>query len=468
MPKILKPLQVYPHLPKTNCGKCGEVSCMAFAVKLIEREATVEQCLPLLEPENRERLKVLTDLLRPSVRAVTIGVGERAVTIGGKDTMYRHELAFPNPTAVAIDVHDEMTEEAIIRRIRDVEGFVVRRIGQDLKLDLIAVRCVSGDPLKFAKAVTTVAQNSTMPLILCSFNPRVMKEALEVVGNQSPLIYAATEQNWREMGALALQFSCAVVTFAPNDIGALKSLSRGLREMGVDSIVLDPGSYVEGATLSTTIDNFTMIRRAAVEEGDRDLGYPLIAIPGTVWLTPEADTAKTKFRESCLACMFLARYADLLVMHSMDIWAILPVLTLRQCIYTDPRKPVAVKSGLRKIGTPDENSPVMLTSNFALTYTTVESDLLKGGINCYLLVIDTEGLSVETSAAGGQLNADKIAETIKTVGIEQKVKHRKLIIPGFASRLRGEIGDLTKWEVLVGPKDSSQIPDFLEKHWKKG
>lgn len=467
MPKILKPMQVYPYLPKTNCGKCGEVSCMAFAVKLINREVTLEQCLPLFEPENKKLLKTLTDLLRPSVKAVAIGVGERAATIGGKDTMYRHELAFPNPTAVAIDVHDKMKEEEIIRRIKEVEGFVFNRIGQDLKLDMIAVRCVSGDPLKFAKTVATIIQNSTLPLILCSFNLEVVKEALKVAGDRRPLIYAATEHNWGDMGKLALQYDCPIAVFTPNDIGMLKSLSHALREMGLDNIALDPGSYTKGATLSTTIDNFTIIRRAAVEEGDRDLGYPLITVPATAWLATEGDATGVKFREACLACMFIARYADLLVMHSADTWSILPVITLRQCIYMDPRKPVAVKPGLREIGTPDENSPVMLTSNFALTYATVESDLVGARINCYLLVTDTEGLSVESSVAGGQLNADKIAETIKAVGVEQKVEHRKLIIPGLASRLRGEIEELTNWEVLVGPKDSSQIPGFLEKYWKK-
>jgi acetyl-CoA decarbonylase/synthase complex subunit gamma len=440
---------------------------MAFAVKLIAREVTLEQCSPLFEPRNEKLLKTLTDLLRPSVKAVVIGTGERAVTIGEKDTVYRHELAFPNPTAIAIDVHDKMGEEEIIQRIKGVESFVFSRIGQDLRLDLIAVRCTSGDPIKFAKRVATITQNSTLPMILCSLDSEAIGKALEVVGDRKPLIYAATEHNWREMGKLALQYDCPIAVFTPNDIGMLKSLSHALREMGLDNIVLDPGSYVKGATLSATIDNFAMIRRAAIEGNDRDLGYPLIAVPATVWLAPKGDAVGTKFREACLACMFIVRYADLLIMHSTDIWAILPVLTLRQCIYTDPRKPVAVEPGLREIGTPNENSPVMVTSNFALTYTTVESDLLGAKINCYLLVIDTEGLSVETSVAGGQLNADKIAEAIKAVGIEQKVRHRRLIIPGFASRLRGEIEDLTNWEVLVGPRDSSQIPEFLEKYWKR-
>jgi acetyl-CoA decarbonylase/synthase complex subunit gamma len=45
------------------------------------------------------------------------------------------------------------------------------------------------------------------------------------------------------------------------------------------------------------------------------------------------------------------------------------------------------------------------------------------------------------------------------------VKHKKLIIPGMAARLRGEIEDSTNWEVMVGPRDSSQIKSFLAKYW---
>jgi len=460
MPKVLKPMQVYPHLPKTNCGKCGEVSCMAFAVKLIGREVTPEKCPPILEPENRANFEALVSMLSPLVKAVTIGVGERAVTIGGKDSMYRHEVAFPNPTAISIDIHDEMTEAEIAQRVKQVEGFIFNRMGQDLRLDLIAARCVSGNPVKFEKAVSVAIKNSSLPLMLCSFDPSALGEALKVVGNRKPLLYAATEQNWEDMGRLALQYGCPLAIFAP-DIGMLKTMSHALWEIGVKDIVLDPGTYFKGTGLSTTIDNFTMIRRAAIEKEDRDLGYPLMAVPAAVWLTAGGDTAR--FLEAYLASMFIARFADLVVIHSMDIWAILPVITLRQCIYTDPRKPVAVEAGLREIGSPRENSPVLQTSNFALTYFAVLNDIKD--INCYLIVVDTGGLAVQSAVAGGQLDASVVAEAIKTAGVEQKVKHRKLIVPGYESRLKGEIEDLTKWEVMVGPIDSSQIPDFLKKYW---
>jgi acetyl-CoA decarbonylase/synthase complex subunit gamma len=140
---------------------------------------------------------------------------------------------------------------------------------------------------------------------------------------------------------------------------------------------------------------------------------------------------------------------------------------LRQNIYTDPRKPVAVEPGLRTFGTPNENSPVMMTTNFALTYYTVASDIEASGVDSYLIVVDTEGIAVDSAVAGRKLTAEKVAEAIKESGVENMVKHRKLIIPGKAARLSGEIEQLSGWEVLVGPRDSSSIPAFLQEKWSR-
>ena len=172
------------------------------------------------------------------------------------------------------------------------------------------------------------------------------------------------------------------------------------------------------------------------------------------------------WNEAYNASMLITRYADLLIMHSAKGWVLLPNVFLRENIYTDPRKPVAVEPGLREFGKLDETSPVMLTTNFALTYYTVASDIESNGLSCYLIVADTEGHAVDTSVAGRKLTAENVAEVLKTTKVEEKVKHRKLIIPGKAARLSGEIQELSGWEVLVGPRDSSEIPKFLTEKWR--
>ncbi|MEM2093135.1 MAG: acetyl-CoA decarbonylase/synthase complex subunit gamma [Candidatus Bathyarchaeia archaeon] len=464
--KELSPIDVYKLLPKTNCKECGFDNCMAFATKLVNREVPIENCKPLLKKEYTSAYKQLKDMLKPAVKEIIIGAGERAVKIGGKLVMYRHELTYFNPTSISIDITDEMTDEEIMDRIRRTENFQYEHIGQTLRLDMLAVRSTSNNPERFKAAVKKVHENTKLPLILCSLNPVVLKAGLEAIPAARPLLYAATKDNWKEIADLALMYNCPVTVFAPNDIKLLKSLVKTLLEYGVEDLVLDPGT-MHGEGLADTLNNFTMIRRSACKYGDELLGFPLLGVPMTVWMESSSLAKEiAAWREACLAAMLIVRYADVLIMHGIDGWALLPNIILRQSIYTDPRKPVAVEPGLRVFGTPDENSPVMFTTNFALTYYTVASDIESAKINAYLLVVDTEGTAVDSGVAGRKLTAEKVAESLKASGVEDKVKHRKLIIPGKASRLSGEIEELTGWQVLVGPRDSSEIPRFIQEKWQ--
>ena len=472
----LSPIEVYMLLPRTNCKECGEENCMAFAVKLVNREATLDKCTELQKEEYRESRSKLEELLAPAVKEITIGVGSRAVKVGGKLVMYRHEFTYHNPTPIAIDVTDEMplkgvysSEEGLLERIKKIEGFTYNYIGRDLRLDMIAVRSTSNDPATFKSAVENVLKATEMPLILCTFDPNVMEAGLVVAHERRPLIYAATKDNWREMAELALMYKCPLAVFAPNDLKLLRSLSKTLLEYGVEDLLLDPGTFA-GRGLSDTINNFTMIRRSACKGGDELLGFPLIGTPITAWINSEGSKEDAAWKEAYVAAMLIARYADLLIMHSLEGWVQLPVLVWRFNVYTDPRKPVSVEPGLRVFGEPDESSPLLLTTNYALTYFTVESDIKKAGVDCYLTVVDTEGISVESAVAGRYLTAEKIAEAIKESGIEKKINHKYLIIPGLAARLSGEteeeLGD--EWRVIVGPKDSSGIPGFLKENWPPG
>ena len=460
----LSPLDVYRLLPRTNCGECGEKNCMAFAAKVVNREVSIEECPPLLEEKYRSEYEKLTQLLAPAVKEISIGGGEDTVKIGGKLVLYRHEFTYHNPTPIAIDVSDEMTEEEILERVKRIEGFSYNYIGRQLSLEMVAIRSTSNDPDKFKSAVEKVAEVTKLPLILCSLNPDVMKAALASVYDKRPLIYAADGDNWISMAELALMYDCPLAVFAPNDLGLLKSLVNTLINYGVEDLILDPGTFPEEGT-ADTLNNLTMIRRNACKGGDELLGFPILGTPITVWKDKEEPKEVLQWREAYLASMLMARYADLLIMHSIDGWVLLPNTVWRFNLYTDPRKPVAVEAGLKVFGNPDEDSPVMLTTNYALTYFTVESDIKSSGVDGYLVVVDTGGISVESSVAGRYLTAETAAEALKKSEVETKVKHRHLIIPGLAARLSGELEDISGWRVLVGPKDSSRIPGFLKEKW---
>jgi len=291
-----------------------------------------------------------------------------------------------------------------------------------------------------------------------------MKAGLESAYERRPLIYAATSENWKMMADLALMYNCPLAVFAPNDLNLLRSLANTLIQYGVEDLVLDPGTFPDEG-ISETINNFTLIRRSACKGGDELLGFPIIGVPMNVWLDKESPKELIQWKEAYLTSILMTRYADLLVMHSTEGWVLLPNVILRFNLYTDPRKPVSVEPGLKVFGTPNENSPVMFTTNYALTYFTVESDLKSGKVDCYLIVVDTGGISVESSVAGRILTAQVVADALKESGVEEKVKHKYLIIPGLAARLSGEIEELTNWRILVGPKDSSGIPAFLKDNW---
>jgi acetyl-CoA decarbonylase/synthase complex subunit gamma len=272
--------------------------------------------------------------------------------------------------------------------------------------------------------------------------------------------------NWKDMAELALMYHCPLVVSAPNDLNALVSLAKTLLAYGVEDLVLDPGTFANEG-LAYTLNNFTMLRRAACKGGEELAGFPLMGVPMAVWMDKgEAADEVIKWREAHLAAMLIVRYADVLVMHGDDGWSLLPNVVLRQNIYTDPRKPVAVEPGLKVFGTPDENSPVLFTTNFALTYYTVASDIESSKTNAYLIVVETEGSAVDSGVAGRKLTAEKVADAIKETGIENKVKHRRIIIPGKASRISGEIEELSGWKVQVGPRDSSEIPKYIIDKWQ--
>ncbi|PWB53973.1 MAG: acetyl-CoA synthase subunit gamma [Candidatus Methanoperedenaceae archaeon] len=463
--KLNSPLQVYKYLPQTNCAECGEATCMAFASHLIDRSKKIDDCPPILKENFKKKYLELQTLLAPEIHEITIGTGEHAKRIGGDDILYRHQLTFFDPTALAYDVWDTMPENDLVERVNKIQNFRKFYVGKFLKVDMVAVRCVSGDALKFAAAVRKVSETTKLPLVLCSFDPAAIKAALDVVKDKNPLIYAATEKNWIEVSELALNYKVPVVLYS-SDLDKLKSMALTFREMGIKDLILDPGTYPQGKQLKDTFERFIKLRRAGIKEGQKDIAYPIMAVPLNAWLVFK-DAVAASYWETVLASMFTVRYGDILILHSLEPYAMLPEVHIRDTIYTDPRTPVKVAPGVNEVGSPTKDSPVIVTTNFALTYYTVESDLSSNKINCYLAAVDTDGIGVEAAVAGGQLTAAKIKDTFQKANFEfkDKTSHSTLILPGLAARLQGDVEDVTGLRVMIGPPDSGRIPGWMEKNW---
>jgi acetyl-CoA decarbonylase/synthase complex subunit gamma len=463
--KELSPIEIYRSLPGTNCKECGEANCMAFAAKLVNREAALDECKPLLDPAKADSYGKLWALLKPAVKAVEVGVGDNKVTLGGEYVLYRHEFTYFHQPAIAVDVGDEMGDEEFETRVHVLNDFSYDYIGMKLTLDMLAVRSTSGDPSKFGEAVKKAAELTRKPLMLCARSPVVMEAGLAAAAGRRPLIYAATKDNWREMADLALEHGCPLVASSPLDLDGLKSLALTLNAYGVADIVLDPGT-VPLQYIGANMDTFTVLRWDAIYGEEEGLGYPMLGAAMAAWTAPAEDPVLNEWNEAQLSAALVTRFADMIVVHGISGWAILPQVFLRSNLYTDPRKPVSVEAGLKPIGNPTENSPVLLTTNFALTYYTVASDIEGAKVDSYLLVVDSEGMSVESAVAGRKMTAETVAQAITNSKVSEKVKHRSLIIPGRAARLSGEIQELSGWNVAVGPMDSSGIASYVSEKWK--
>ena len=362
----ISPIDVYKLLPRTNCGECGVPNCMAFATRVVNGEAVAGECPPIHESQYTDSFIKLEELLSPLVKAVTIG-SDKTITVGGKHVFQRHEFTYQFPTPIAIDVSDDMDNAAITARVHKIVGFSYGYIGRTLTLDAIAVRSVTSDPDRFKSAVKTVVKTTDLPLILCSHDPEVMKAGLEIAGKRRPLIYAATETNWRAMVDLAVSHTCPIVASAPGDLSLLRSLVKTLQSCGITDIILDPGTFGD-EDLAGTVFSFTAIRKAACRDGDSLFGLPILGTPISVWTGQELNESVNRWQEAYTASILMTRYADLLIMHSLDGWTVLPQLIWRFGLYTDPRKPVSVEPGIHTFGEPGPDAPVLITSKLCTDF----------------------------------------------------------------------------------------------------
>jgi len=446
----LSGLDIYKLLPKTNCKECGFPTCLAFAMKLAQKGAELSAC-PYVTEESKAALDAAS---RPPIRLVTIGSDGKKFSVGNEVVMFRHEKTFYNPPGLMIRIKDNDDADAAKATVQRATNYVVERVGQTLTLSGFAVENASGDATKFAQCVEMVRANSDMPLALMSTDPAAMDAALAKAGGGSPLIYAANRDNVDKMAELALKYKAPLAACEPSGLDGLAELVEQITKKGVQDIVLDPCARGFAQSLAT----LTQLRRLALKKLFRPFGYPIITFPGDGAASPE--------EEAMLAGLQISKYAGIIVLNSFDPTVIYPLLTLRQNIYTDPQKPIQMQPGIYKIGEPSEKSPLYISTNFSLTYFSVAGEIEGSGIPSWLLIADSEGLSVLTAWAAGKFDAEKIAKTVKTSGIAEKVGHRKLIIPGHVAVLSGELEEeLPDWTVMVGTKEAVDIPGYIKRVW---
>ncbi len=441
-------LQIYKLLPKTNCKECGVPTCLAFAMKLATKSAELSAC-PYVTEEAKTELEAAS---APPVRLVSIGADSRRIEVGNETVLYRHDKTFVHQPGIVVRVKDTQPLDEITKTTEAVCGFCIERVGLNMVVDGIAVENASGNTDTFAKAVQAAGTAANLPLVLMSSDPKALDTVLPMVADRKPLLYAADSQNWQAMGELAKKYNASLVVKDGNgDMSALASLTDELAKAGVNDLVLDPGTRSLGASLQA----MTEIRRLALRKNFRPLGYPIISFPG--------EESASPLEEAAAAAQHVAKYGGVVVLDHFDPSLLYPLLTLRQNIYTDPQKPIQVKPDIYPIHEPDAGSPLMITTNFSLTYFTVAGEVEASGVPAWLLIADSEGLSVLTAWAAGKFDAEKIKKAIQTSGIADKISHKRLIIPGYVAGMSGEIEEeLPGWEIRVGPREAVDISSYLK------
>jgi acetyl-CoA decarbonylase/synthase complex subunit gamma len=391
----------------------------------------------------------LAEASAPPIRPLTIGAGDHAVKTGGETVLFRHEKTFFNPTGLGALLTSDMKAETVAAKLRKWDTFQYERVGLNLRPELLAVKDLNGDAAAFAAVVKQVFDTSNFSLILMSDKPEVLKAGLAACPGGNPLLYAATKDNVEDMGELAKEAKCPLAVKGEG-LDELIALSKKLTQAGLKDLVLDSGAR----TIKKVLEDQVAIRRTALAQKEKALGFPTICFPCD--MAPDLET------ETLFGALMVAKYIGVVVLSDFEGHSVFPLLLERLNIFTDPQRPMTVTQGIYEINGPDENSPVCVTSNFSLTYFIVSGEIEGSRVPTWLCIMDTEGLSVMTAWAAGKFVGDAVGIFIKKSGIADKVKHRNLIIPGYSASIAGDLEEeLPGWTIKVGPREAAHIPKFL-------
>ncbi len=440
-------LQIYKLLPQTNCKECGFATCLAFGMKLAAKQAELKLC-PYVTEEAKAHLEAAS---APPIRLITVASDGAKLEVGNETVLFRHEKTFFHRPGLFVRLDALMGTGAIAARVAEADAYIVDYVGIKLGLDGFAIDGRSGDAATFGAAVKAVRDKTHKPLILIATDPAVMGAGVEAAAGLHPLLCAADATNWGAMAELARNAKAALVVRAET-LEGLAALTEQVKAAGVEDIVLDPAVTGYGQSLTT----LTHLRRLALKKNYRALGYPILTFAGAAGGADEA----------VLAGEHIAKYAGFIVLEAFDPATLYPLLVLRQNLYTDPQKPIQVQPGLYEINAPDASAPLMVTTNFSITYFAVSNEVESSGWPAWLLVTDAEGMSVLTAWAAGKFDAERIAKGLKASGVENRVNHKRVILPGQVAVLSGELEEaLPGWQIMVGPKEAVDLPNYLKLMW---
>lgn len=439
-------IQILAKLPKKNCKECGFPTCMAFAMKVAAGQAEITAC-PYVDPKVVEEIAEAT---APPIRTVKIGGGDYVYSLGGETVLFRHEKRFENPPLIGTYITTKMDENEISRRMELYKKLNWDRVGIKLNPEILFIEG-QGEEAKFLEIIKRVRAELPHVALVLHSEPSTLEKAISLCGDFKPLLYGGDSQNIDVMIKIAKE-SNTPLTLVGKSLDDLVDLAEKAIQNGLKDLVLDSGAL----SVRELFEDLVIIRRSAIKKRFKPFGFPVITFPYRY--------TEDYLLENMLAGLLIAKYASLIILSDLRAESLFNLLVERMNIFTDPQKPLVVEEGIYPVNGPDEYSPVVITCNFALTYFIVNGEIEGSRVPTWLLIKNTDGLSVLTAWAAGKFGADSIAEFVKRCGIENKVKHRKLEIPGYLAGIKGELEEeLPGWEIIVGPREASGLPALLKK-----
>ena len=432
--------------PKKNCKECGCPTCMAFSMKVAQGAMDISQCPHMSE----DALAQLSEATAPPMKTVKIGAGENEFSLGGETVLFRHEKTYVSKTRYAVSLCSCMDDAAIDAKLAEIPKVDYERIGERMFAELVYVNYAADTDKDRYVEIVKKAEALNRTLILGCKDVELAKAALEVCKEAKPVLNGADASNYAEMSAVATEAG-VVLGVTGKDLNELYDTVAALEKAGNKNLILDVGT----ASIKEAYGNAVQIRRAAVKDQDRTFGYPTLV---NVAALAHGD----RVMQQALLSMFTMKYGSIVVVETLDYAEALPLFGLRQNVFTDPQKPMKVEPGIYALNGADENSLCLTTVDFALTYFVVSGELERSGVPCNLIISDAGGLSVLTAWAAGKLSSTSVAKYIQE-NVEDKVKCRKLVIPGKVAVLKGDLeAKLPGWEIIVAPLEAVQLVKFLK------
>lgn len=433
-------LQIQKLLPKTNCKECGSNTCLAFAMKLASQKAELSEC-PYASEEAKQILGAASE---PPVKSIALGP-DKTLKLGEETVLYRHEKTFVNQTAFAINVNEDAADAEVT--FKAVKDYLLERVGEKLTVDLVAVTQKGTDSAAFANFAKKAFESTGKPVIVRSTDAAAVSQAaVALKGSNSVLM--ATVENAEELAKVAAENGHALAVSSPN-LEEVVKVTFKLKEGSFNDLIL----HFQTHSLAEQFQTNSIARRTALKDNYKPLGYPSLCF---------AETGN-ELEDTVVAVNEVSKYGGICVLPSFDPAQLSALMTLRLNIYTDPQKPIQVEPKVYPVGEPTEDSPVFVTTNFSLTYFIVSGEIENSGSSAWLLVPECEGMSVLTAWAAGKFSGASIAKFAKEIDLDNQVKTREIIIPGYVAQISGELEEsMPGWKVLVGPQEAADLESYIK------